>query len=50
MMSDLPATHPWFYEKLHSGGFHAVRRSNRFWAGLSTDLAIEQVMMRAVKT
>ena len=29
---------------------HVVRRSDRYWAGLSTDLAIEQVLMRSVKT
>ena len=33
-----------------AGGFHCVRRSNRFWAGLSTDLVIEQVMMKAIKS
>jgi len=27
-----------------------VRRSDRYWAGLSTDLLIEQVLMRSVKT
>ena len=31
-------------------GLHVVRRSDRFWAGLSTDLIIEQVLMRSVKT
>ena len=31
-------------------GFHVVRRSDRFWEGLSTDLVIEQVRMRSVKT
>ncbi len=27
-----------------------VRRSNHYWAGLSTDLIIEQVLMRSRKT
>ena len=27
-----------------------MRRSERYWAGLSTDLIIEQVLMRSVKT
>ena len=31
-------------------GNHVVRRSDRFWAGLSTDLVIEQVLMRSVKS
>ena len=31
-------------------GFHAVHRSNRYWEGLWTDLVIEQVMMRSIKS
>ena len=31
-------------------GYHVVRRSDRFWAGLSIDLIIEQVLMRSIKT
>ena len=31
-------------------GLHVVRRSNRFWGGLSLDLAIEQILMKSVKT
>jgi hypothetical protein len=27
-----------------------VRRSDRFWSGLSTDLAIEQALMRSIKS
>ena len=50
MMTDLPSTHPWLYEKLSAGCFHSVRRSDRFWAALSTDLTIEQVMMRSLKS
>ena len=30
-------------------GYDVVRRNDRFWAGLSTDL-IEQVLMRSIKT
>jgi len=48
MMLQLPEKHPLVHEQL-SNGFHAVRRSDRYWAGLSTDLTIEQVLMRAVK-
>ena len=47
-MIALPETHPWLHEKL-SNGFHSVRRSDRYWAGLSTDLLIEQVMMKSIK-
>ena len=31
-------------------GLQVVRRSERFWAGLSSDLIIEQVLMQSVKT
>ncbi len=31
-------------------GFRVIRRSNRLWAGLSSDLIIEQVLMRSLKT
>ena len=31
-------------------GQHVVRRSNKFWAGLSSDLVIEQTLMRSLKT
>ena len=29
---------------------HEIRRSDRYWVGLSSDLVIEQVLMRSVKT
>jgi hypothetical protein len=48
-MKELPATHPHLY-KLFLDGHHTVRRSDRYWAGLSMDLIIEQTMMRAVKS
>ena len=31
-------------------GHHVIRRSDRFWAGLSPDLVIEQVLMRSLKS
>ena len=31
-------------------GLHVARRSDRAWAGLSTDLMIEQVLMRSMRT
>jgi hypothetical protein len=48
-MSDLEAQHPAILEKFQQG-LHVVRRSDRRWAGLSTDLIIEQVLMRNMKT
>ena len=48
-MCQLDKTHPDVYTHFMNG-FHVVRRSDRYWAGLSTDLVIEQVLMRSVKT
>ena len=45
----LPETHPDAHRKFMEG-YHVVRRSDRFWAGLSTVLIIEQVLMRSIKT
>ena len=47
-MSLLEHTHPDVYQKFMQG-YHVVRRTDRFWAGLSTDLVIEQVLMRSIK-
>ena len=47
---ELPETHPHIYEHVFQKGLHVVRRSDRMWAGLSTDLVIEQVLMRSLKT
>jgi hypothetical protein len=48
-MCNLHITNPQIYDSFLKG-FHVVRRSNRYWAGLSSDLAIEQILMRSVKT
>ena len=48
-MNSLETDHPDVYRKFEAG-FHVVRRTNRLWAGLSTDLVIEQVLMRSLKT
>ena len=44
LMEDLQEKHPEVYNSFQDG-LHVVRRSDRYWAGLSTDLAIEQVLM-----
>ena len=49
IMLRLPETHPDAHRKFMEG-YHVVRRSDRFWAGLSTGLIIEQVHMRSIKT
>ena len=49
-MEELPHDHPDIYNGFLQNGYHSIRRSDRFWAGLSSDLIIEQVMMRSLKT
>ena len=48
-MLKLPERNPEVHHKFEEG-YHVVRHSNRYWAGLLTDLIIEQVLMRSVKT
>ena len=48
-MQDLPKSHP-HIDRLFQSGHHVIRRTDRFWAGLSTDLVIEQVLMRSLKS
>ena len=48
-MLNLETTHRDIYE-LFEKGYHTIRRSDRFWAGLSSDLVIVQVLMRSIKT
>ena len=50
LMLELPAGHHWLYEQFTEHGYHTVRRSDRYWAGLWTDLTIEQVMIRSIKS
>ena len=47
-MDKLPESHPEVHE-LFMKGLHSIRRSDREWAGLSTDLVIEQELMRSLK-
>ena len=48
-LAQLSIQHPEVHHQFQNG-FHVVRRSDRYWAGLSTDLLIEQVVMRSAKT
>ena len=48
-MSKLEEASPEVYRHF-SQGLHVARRSNHFWAGLSPDLIIEQVLMHSMKT
>ena len=48
-MAKLLEQHPEIHQHFKEG-LHAIRRSHRCWSGLSTDLAIEQCLMRSLKT
>ena len=48
-MTKLQQLHPEVYVQFLQG-HHVIRRSNRFWAGLPLDVAIEQILMKSVKT
>ena len=38
------------FNKFATKGFFTIRRSDKFWSGIWTDMTIEQVVMRAIKT
>ena len=48
-MQDLEANNPEIHN-FFMKGYHVVRRNDHFWGGLSTDLIIEQRLMRSLKT
>ena len=48
-MMQLETQHPDVYQSFIKGNF-VIRRSDRYWAGLSNDLIIEQVLMRSLKS
>ena len=48
-MRKFPSTHPWLHQKFDEG-YHTVRRRERLWAGLWTDIVIEQVLIRYLKS
>ena len=50
MMLCLEEDRPWLYKQYKEHGYHCVRRSDKYWAGLWTDLVIEQTMMRSIKS
>jgi hypothetical protein len=49
MMFKLELDHTEVYRHFKAG-HHVLRRTDRFWGGLSTDLTIEQILMRSVKS
>lgn len=48
-MLKLETQHPEVYRHFLNG-LHVIRRSDRAWAGLSSDLVIEQCLIRSIKT
>ena len=48
-MYKLPSSRTWLHQKFVEG-YYTVRRSERLWAGLWTDVVIEQVLMRSLKS
>ena len=48
-MSQIHVTNPGLH-KYFINGMRVISRSDRFWAGLSPDLVIEQVLMHSLKT
>ena len=49
MMLELANSHPEVHRQLLEG-MHVIGRSDCYWAGLSSDFIIEQVLMRSIKT
>ena len=49
LMMQLPLDYPWLYQCFIEKGYHTISRRSKVWAGLWTDLTIEQVMMRSIK-
>ncbi len=47
-MQNLEESHPHVYNKFVDG-FFVLRRSDRYWAGIYSDLFIEEVLIRNVK-
>jgi hypothetical protein len=49
-MNELSDTnHLCIYDKFKNS-FYVIRHSDRYWAGLSTDLTIEQTLMRSLNS
>ena len=48
-MLELESQHPDVHTSFKLGK-NVIRRSDRYWTGLSSDLVVEQVLMRSMKT
>lgn len=50
-MLDLKASMGEFeYKKFTTQSYFTIRRSHKFWSGVSSDMTVEQVLMRSIKT
>ena len=49
-MDALPEQHPWLHQCFQEKGYHAVKRNEKYWAGLWSELVIEQLPMRLIKS
>ena len=49
-MLELHTNFPWMYSNFAEHGYHTVRRSDKYWTGLLSDLIIEQCLMRSLKS
>ena len=49
LILDLPNNHPELYD-MFMNGFHVILRSDRYRAGISSDMLTEQTLMRSLKT
>ena len=49
-MAELPQKRPWLHRCFLEKGYHTIRRSDHYRAGLWSDLIIEQVLMRTLKS
>ena len=49
-MQKLHVEYPWIYRNFAVNGYHTVCRSDSYWSGIWTDLIIEQLMVRSLKT
>ena len=49
-MLELPSNYSSLCKSFEDNGNHTIRRSNRYWAELWSNLVIEQVMMKSIKS
>lgn len=38
------------FQRFTANGYFTIRRSNKFWSGIMSDMTIEQTLMRSMKT